>query len=393
MPLDVSAAFALPDDSEVATLVGRVWRPDVGGPSVVALRGAELVDISAAAPTMRDLCEAPEPAALARDAKGEPVGHARRHPRQHAAGQARPEEAVAARAGRPAGGQGGGRHLRRLDAGAGDRGAGARRAASRRPAIRAEMTAAIGDDLARLKPGSEPAMALKELLIEKKMWSQYLEVGIGPDAEVFTKAPPMAAVGHLAEAGIRPDSSWNNPEPEVALVAASTRRDRRRDARQRRQSPRLRGPLGAAPRQGQGQQRQRRARAVHPPLRPRLLARRRAEGRGPPHRRRAGGLPPRRRERHEQDQPRPGRPDRRHHRREPPAIPTASSSISARCSRRSRTATPRARASPTRSATSSPSPRRSSAGSRTVIVYCADAEPWTFGAAALMRNLAKRGLI
>ena len=65
-------------------------------------------------------------------------------------------------------------------------------------------------------------MALKQLLIEKKMWSQYLEVGIGPDAEVFTKAPPMSAVGHLAEAGIRPDSSWNNPEPEVALVASST---------------------------------------------------------------------------------------------------------------------------------------------------------------------------
>jgi fumarylacetoacetate (FAA) hydrolase family protein len=53
------------------------------------------------------------------------------------------------------------------------------------------------------------------------MWSQYLEVGIGPDAEVFTKAPPMAAVGHLAETGIRSDSTWNNPEPEVALVVAA----------------------------------------------------------------------------------------------------------------------------------------------------------------------------
>ena len=98
----------------------------------------------------------------------------------------------------------------------------ARGAPEKAAAIRAEMTAAIGDDLARLKPGSGPAMALKQLLIEKKMWSQYLEVGIGPDAEVFTKAPPMSAVGHLAEAGIRPDSSWNNPEPEVALVASST---------------------------------------------------------------------------------------------------------------------------------------------------------------------------
>ena len=65
-------------------------------------------------------------------------------------------------------------------------------------------------------------MALKALLIEKGMWSQYLEVGIGPDAEIFTKAPPMAAVGHLAEIGVHPGSHWNNPEPEVVLVAASS---------------------------------------------------------------------------------------------------------------------------------------------------------------------------
>ncbi|KAB2867478.1 MAG: fumarylacetoacetate hydrolase, partial [Bauldia sp.] len=96
----------------------------------------------------------------------------------------------------------------------------ARGAPERAAVIRAEMQTAIGDDLARLAPGSDAAMALKSLLIEKKMWSQYLEVGIGPDAEVFTKAPPMAAVGHLAEIGVRPDSTWNNPEPEVALVVA-----------------------------------------------------------------------------------------------------------------------------------------------------------------------------
>jgi fumarylacetoacetate (FAA) hydrolase family protein len=65
-------------------------------------------------------------------------------------------------------------------------------------------------------------MALKQLLIDRNMWSQYLEVGIGPDAEIFTKAPPMAAVGHLAEIGVHPGSSWNNPEPEIVLVAASS---------------------------------------------------------------------------------------------------------------------------------------------------------------------------
>jgi fumarylacetoacetate (FAA) hydrolase family protein len=88
-------------------------------------------------------------------------------------------------------------------------------------AIRAEITATIGDDLAGLKPGSEPAMALKALLIEKGMWSQYLEVGIGPDAEIFSKAQPMSTVGHLAEVGIHPISTWNNPEPEVVLVVSS----------------------------------------------------------------------------------------------------------------------------------------------------------------------------
>lgn len=221
MPLDVSAAFALPDDSETATLVGRIWRPDLGGPSVVSLRGAELVDISAATPTMRDLCEAPEPAALARDIAGEPVAtlaevlantpRATRNP-------AKPWllAPVDLQAIKAAGVTFAVSMLERVIEEQ------ARGAPEKAAAIRAEMSAAIGDDLARLKPGSEPAMALKALLIEKRMWSQYLEVGIGPDAEVFTKAPPMAAVGHLAEAGIRADSSWNNPEPEVALVAAST---------------------------------------------------------------------------------------------------------------------------------------------------------------------------
>jgi len=221
MPLDVGAAFALPDDSDSATLVGRIFRPDVGGPSVVALRGAELVDISAAAPTMRDLCEAPEPTGVARDARGEPVAplaevlantpRATRDPGRP--WLLAPTDLQAVKA---AGVTFAVSMLERVIEEQ------ARGAPEKAAGIRAEMTAAIGEDLARLRPGSEPAMALKALLIEKKMWSQYLEVGIGPDAEVFTKAPPMAAVGHLAAAGIRADSSWNNPEPEVALVAASS---------------------------------------------------------------------------------------------------------------------------------------------------------------------------
>ena len=70
-------------------------------------------------------------------------------------------------------------------------------------------------------PGSDEAMALKAALVERGMWSQYLEVGIGPDAEVFTKAPPMAGVGVGAEVGLHPVSAWNNPEPEIVLAIAA----------------------------------------------------------------------------------------------------------------------------------------------------------------------------
>jgi fumarylacetoacetate (FAA) hydrolase family protein len=88
-------------------------------------------------------------------------------------------------------------------------------------AIRTEITALVGNDLSRLKPGSAQAMALKQVLIDQGVWSQYLEVGIGPDAEIFTKAPPMAAVGTGFDAGLHPASSWNNPEPEVVLAVNS----------------------------------------------------------------------------------------------------------------------------------------------------------------------------
>src|SRR5438552_40494 len=81
--------------------------------------------------------------------------------------------------------------------------------------------AVVGDDLSKLKPGSPEAMKLKQVLIDQNAWSQYLEVGIGPDAEVFTKAPTMSAVGTGMDAGVHPKSTWNNPEPEVVLVVSS----------------------------------------------------------------------------------------------------------------------------------------------------------------------------
>jgi fumarylacetoacetate (FAA) hydrolase family protein len=221
MPFDASLRFALPDDHDQAALVGRVWRPDVAGPSVVAVRGVEFVDIYYAAPTMRDLGEAPMPAALAHDAEGEPIGlvadilantpRAKRDPKKPWLLAPTDLQAIKAAGVTFA--------VSMLERVIEEK---ARGAPDQAPAIRKEIGALIGDDLSRLKPGSPEAMALKKLLIEKGMWSQYLEVGIGPDAEVFTKAPAMAAVGHLAEVGVYPGSSWNNPEPEIVVIAAST---------------------------------------------------------------------------------------------------------------------------------------------------------------------------
>ena len=86
--------------------------------------------------------------------------------------------------------------------------------------IRAEITATIGGSLDTLRPGSMQAAALKEMLIERGWWSQYLEVGIGPDAEVFTKAPVLSTVGTAVDVGVYRGSHWNNPEPEIVLVVA-----------------------------------------------------------------------------------------------------------------------------------------------------------------------------
>jgi fumarylacetoacetate (FAA) hydrolase family protein len=89
-------------------------------------------------------------------------------------------------------------------------------------ALRGEITGLIGTDLSKLVPGSDTAMKVKQTLIGKGVWSQYLEVGIGPDAEIFTKSQPMSTVGFGADVGILPISAWNNPEPEVALVVSSS---------------------------------------------------------------------------------------------------------------------------------------------------------------------------
>ncbi len=219
--LHEAARQVLPDDASRATLAGRVWRPDAAGPSVVVLRDGAAIDISRAFPTMRDLCEAPDPVAALRTATGENLGPidailANTPPDQRDPTKPWLLTPVDLQALKAAGVTFAISMLERVIE---ERARGDLNAAA---AIRAEVTRLVGDDLARLKPGSPEAMRLKDVLIQQGAWSQYLEVGIGPDAEIFTKAQPMAAVGTATDAGIHPGSSWNNPEPEVVLIVASS---------------------------------------------------------------------------------------------------------------------------------------------------------------------------
>jgi fumarylacetoacetate (FAA) hydrolase family protein len=213
----------LPEDGTAGALAGRVWRPDVDGPSVAAIRPEGVVDISAAFPTIRDLCESRDPAAALRQAGGEPIGTldavlANTPADTRDLGKPWLLAPVDLQAIKAAGVTFAVSMLERVIE---ERARGHADAAA---AIRAEVQRLVGDDLASLRPGSPEAMALKDVLVQQGAWSQYLEVGIGPDAEIFTKAPPMAAVGTGMDAGLHPKSSWNNPEPEVVLAVASSGR-------------------------------------------------------------------------------------------------------------------------------------------------------------------------
>ncbi len=220
--LDIASHLraALPDDAARATLAGRVWRPDAGGPSVVAVRDGAVVDVTAVFPTMRDLCEARDPAAALRAAAGEALGPIAAILANTPPGTRDPARPwllapVDLHAIKAAGVTFPVSMLERVieERAHGDLGAAA--------AIRASVQALVGGDLASLRPGSPEAARLKSVLVEQGAWSQYLEVGIGPDAEIFTKAQPMSAVGCGMDAGLHPDSAWNNPEPEVVLAIAS----------------------------------------------------------------------------------------------------------------------------------------------------------------------------
>jgi fumarylacetoacetate (FAA) hydrolase family protein len=214
---------SLPEDAGKACLIGRAWRPDLGGPSVIVLRGDSVFDISAVFATSSDLCEAAEPAAEVGKAKGERIGSLEALLANTPADHRDPTQPfllapIDLQAIKAAGVTFAVSMLERVIE---ERARGDIQAAQK---LRLEIHQMVGDDLSKLRPGSDQAMALKQVLIRQGAWSQYLEVGIGPDAEIFTKSQPMAAVGSGADAGLHPGSTWNNPEPEIVLAVASSGR-------------------------------------------------------------------------------------------------------------------------------------------------------------------------
>ena len=195
--------------------IGRVWRDDCAGPSVVTLRDGQVIDITTkAAPTVRDVMEQPDPVAFIAAQPGEAVGTLEAVLNGSATG-IRLLAPVDLQAVKACGVTFARSMLERVIE---EKAAGNPDLAAK---VRGRIGALIGDSLRNLKAGSPEAERVKAALIEEGVWSQYLEVGIGPDAEVFTKAPVLASVGHGSDVGIHPVSRWNNPEPEIVLAVDS----------------------------------------------------------------------------------------------------------------------------------------------------------------------------
>src|SRR3984885_12821056 len=221
--ISLNAAAILPDDGEAGALVGRVWLLSASGPSVVAIRENGVFDITTRYPTVSVLAEHANPATALRGAEGVRVGDldaiaANTPPDRRDTTKPWLLAPIDLQVIKAAGVTFAISMLERVIE---ERARGNPAAAL---AIRAEIQKLVGDDLKRLRPGSPEAMRLKEVLIAQGAWSQYLEVGIGVDAEVFTKAPVLSAVGTGMDAGLHPKSTWNNPEPEVVLLVSSAGR-------------------------------------------------------------------------------------------------------------------------------------------------------------------------
>lgn len=215
LPSDV-----LPTDADQAVLVGRVFDPQVAGPSVVVVRGDQLVDISSTVPTTVDLFEQPDRLSLARTVRGDrswPLADVlaktldgRRSPQELPTLLAPVDLQVLKAAGVTFARS----MLERVieERAAGD--------ADRAEQIRHQIARVVGEAI-QVRPGTPEAEKTKSILIKEGLWSQYLEVGIGPDPEIFTKAPVLSSVGLGAAVGVLARSTWNNPEPEMVLVNTS----------------------------------------------------------------------------------------------------------------------------------------------------------------------------
>jgi fumarylacetoacetate (FAA) hydrolase family protein len=213
--------IALPADG---TFLGRVQAPHAAHPLVVTVRAGMLLDItSKAAATVRDVCERTDPAAYTASAHGVvlgPLTEISRNSIEATRDPGRPQllSPVDLQAVKAAGVTFAISLLERVieEQARGD--------PERAQAVRRDLSSLIGGDLSSLKPGSPEAAEVKKALLAHGAWSQYLEVGLGPDPEIFTKCQPLATVGFGADVGLHPISRWNNPEPELVLVVSSAGR-------------------------------------------------------------------------------------------------------------------------------------------------------------------------
>lgn len=220
-PWPPSAHETLPVDAASAILVGRVWSPEHDGPSVVVVRDGRLFDVTATFPTMTHLTERNDPVAAVESAYGpelagldDVIANTAAPVRNSAIpSMLSPVDLHAVKA---AGVTFAVSMIERLIE---ERASGDPQAARE---VRETIGGIIGGSLADLVPGSARAAELKVALQEQGLWSQYLEVGIGPDAEIFTKAQPLSSVGTAGKVGVLSTSEWNNPEPEIGLIVSST---------------------------------------------------------------------------------------------------------------------------------------------------------------------------
>lgn len=202
------------------TFIGRLWNPALSGPCVVVLRDGELIDITRkGGALLRDIFERDNPVDYIRKTEGESLGSYKeicmRGPDLSVVHFLAPCDLQPVKA---CGVTFASSMVERVieEQAAGD--------PQKAEAIRSRVGAVIGDSLANIKAGSAEAAAVKSALIKEGLWSQYLEVGIGPDAEVFSKAQILSSVGQGAAVGIHPISRWNNPEPEIVLAVNATGR-------------------------------------------------------------------------------------------------------------------------------------------------------------------------